>query len=282
MLPLAHRFTFRDQTVAWGCIGTGPPLVLIHGFPWSSQAWRRIAPCLADRHTIYYFDMLGSGASAKFAGQDVAPAVQNDLLAALLAHWEIDRPDIVAHDFGGLTALRGLFVNGLAYGSLTLFDAVAVLPSGSPFYAHVRRHEAAFAGVPADIHAALFRAYAQSAAHAPLPAATMQLYLEPWQGPVGQAAFYRWIAQSDGAAIEALQPLYRRPDCPVTLVWGEHDGFIPPHQGDALAAKLGAPAPERLPETGHLVQEDAPERVVASLLRVLARGRGPTPLRPWC
>jgi len=282
MLPLAHRFTFRDQTVAWGRIGTGPPLVLIHGFPWSSQAWRRIAPCLADRRTVFYFDMLGCGASAKFAGQDVAPAVQNDLLAALLAHWELDRPDVVAHDFGGLAALRGLFVNGLAYASLTLFDAVAVLPSGSPFFAHVRRHEAAFADLSAPMHEALFRTYAQSAAVTPLPAATMRLYLEPWQGPVGQAAFYRWIAQSDLAAIDALQPLYRPLGCPVTLAWGEEDGFIPPHQGDELAAKLGALAPARLPEAGHLVQEDAPERVVATLIRAFTEGHGSTPLRPWC
>jgi len=85
---------------------------------------------------------------------------------------------------------------------------------------------------------------------------------------------------ADRDAIEALQSLYRRPDCPVTLVRGEHDGFIPPHQGDELAAKLGAPAPQRLPEAGHLVHEDAPERVVATLVRVLAQAHGSTPLRP--
>jgi len=269
MLALPHRFTFRDQTVAWGRLGSGPPVVLIHGFPWSSQAWRRIAPCLADRRTVYVFDLLGTGASEKRADQDVSPQVQNDLLAALFAHWGLERPDVVGHDFGGLAALRGHFVNGLAYGSLTLVDAVAVLPSGSPFFAHVRRHEAAFAGVPAAIHAALFRTYAQSACATPLPEATLRRYLEPWQGPEDQPAFYRQIAQSDPAAIEALQPLYRAPDFPVTLVWGEADDFIPPHQGDELAAKLGAPAPERIPEAGHLVQEDAPERVVATLLRVL-------------
>ena len=62
----------------------------------------------------------------------------------------------------------------------------------------------------------------------------------------------------------------RPPDCPVTLAWGEEDDFIPPHQGDELAAKLGVAAPQRLPGAGHVVQEDAPERVVATLLRALA------------
>ena len=270
MLPLPHRFTFRGQRVAWGRSGNGPPAVLIHGFPWSSQVWRRIAPILAEHRTVYVFDLLGCGSSEQRADQDVAPQVQNALLAALFAHWELERPDVVAHDFGGLAALRGHFVDGLTYGSLTLFDAVAVLPSGSPFFAHVRRHETAFADVPAPIHAALFRTYAQSAARSPLPEETMRLYLDPWQGPAGQPAFYRQIAQSDLAAIEELQPLYRRLDCPVTLAWGEEDNFIPPHQGDELAAKLGVGAPQRLPGAGHLVQEDAPERVVATLLRALA------------
>jgi len=269
MLPLEHVFDHHGQPVAWGRIGTGPPLVLIHGFPWSSQVWRRIAPCLADRRTVYYFDMLGTRRSAKFEDQDVSPAVQNDLLAALFAHWQVERPDVVGHDFGGLAALRGHFVNGLDYGSLTLFDAVAVLPSGSPFYGHVRAYEAAFAGLPARSHAALFRDYAQGAAHRPIAADAMDIYLEPWRGDVGQAAFYRQIAQSDLASIEQLQPLYQRPEFPVTLVWGAEDTFIPPHQGDDLAARLETGPPERLPETGHLVQEDSPERVVAALLRAL-------------
>ena len=38
MLPLDQTFTFRDQAVAWGTIGEGEPIILIHGFPWSAQA----------------------------------------------------------------------------------------------------------------------------------------------------------------------------------------------------------------------------------------------------
>ena len=113
MLPLPHRFTFRGQRVAWGRSGNGPPAVLIHGFPWSSQVWRRIAPILAEHRTVYVFDLLGCGSSEQRADQDVAPQVQNALLAALFAHWELERPDVVAHDFGGLAALRGHFVDGL-------------------------------------------------------------------------------------------------------------------------------------------------------------------------
>jgi hypothetical protein len=63
MLPLDRRHRFDGQEVAWGRMGDGPALVLIHGTPFSSQVWRRIAPLLARRWTVYYFDLLGYGLS---------------------------------------------------------------------------------------------------------------------------------------------------------------------------------------------------------------------------
>ncbi|MEQ8966550.1 MAG: alpha/beta hydrolase [Azospirillaceae bacterium] len=263
MLTLDRRFTFEGHEVAWGVLGDGPPIVLVHGFPWSAQAWRRIAPWLARRRRVFFHDLLGSGLSAK--ADDVSPRVQNRLLAALLDHWGLDRPHVVGHDFGGLAALRGRFVDGLDYGRLTLFDAVGVLPSGSPFFAHVREHEAAFAALPEFAHEALFRAYIAQAAAAPLSPEAEAIYAEPWRGPDGQAAFYRWIAQSETDAIGELAELYRPLDCPVRLVWGERDTFIPPAQGRELAVALGLDDVTIVPGAGHAIQEDAPEAVVAML-----------------
>lgn len=267
MLPLNNRFAFRGQEVAWGSIGQGDPIVLIHGFPWSSQSWRRIAPWLAERHSVYYFDMVGCGQSEKSVGQDVSPAVQNDLLAALFEHWSLESPAVAAHDFGGLAALRGHYLNGLRYRKLTLIDAVAVLPSGSPFFAHVRMHEQAFSGLPAYAHDALFRAYIQRAARQKLRDEAVEIYACPWRGEVGQAAFYRQIAQSGARYIEELQGHYGPMDCDVDIVWGKDDEFIPLGQGEELAAALSARRFTPVAGAGHLIQEDAPEAVVAALLR---------------
>lgn len=54
--------------------------------------------------------------------------------------WQLEKPDVLAHDFGGATALRGYYLNGLRYKSLTIFDAVALAPWGSPFVQHVRNY----------------------------------------------------------------------------------------------------------------------------------------------
>ncbi|MEM1078764.1 MAG: alpha/beta hydrolase [Pseudomonadota bacterium] len=266
MLELKERFIYNGQSVAWGCMGTGDPIILIHGFPWSSQAWRNIAPWLANSHKVYYFDMLGTGQSEKRADQNVSESVQSDLLAALVGEWGLHAPQVVGHDFGGLCALRGHFINGLAYRKLHLINCVAVLPSGSPFYAHVAQYEPAFSGLPAYAHEALFRAYIQAAAHHPLREEAIQTYLAPWTGADGQGAFYLQIAQADRSNIAEAQAKYQAPDFDVHLTWGMRDTFIPPAQGREIEAALGAKSFTPIPDAAHLVQEDAPAALLGALL----------------
>ncbi len=266
MLTLDKSFSFNGQSVAWGALGEGDPIVLIHGFPWSAQAWRKIAPWLAQTHKVYFFDMLGTGLSERAEGQNVSENVQSDLLQALITHWRLERPQIVGHDFGGLCALRGHFVNGIEYGKLHLINAVAVLPSGSPFYAHVAKHEAAFAGLPDYAHEALFRAYIQAATHYPLREESIQHYFKPWSDEVGKAAFYRQIAQANLYNIEEAQKLYTKTDFEVHLIWGMKDTFIPSSRGRELAALIEAKSFTPIESASHIVQEDAPEAVVGALI----------------
>ncbi|MDR4308800.1 alpha/beta hydrolase [Chelatococcus sambhunathii] len=270
MLTLDRSFSFEGQRIAWGAIGDGAPLVAIHGTPFSSQVWRRIAPHLASRRRVYVFDLLGYGQSEMREGQDVSLGVQNRLLAALFSEWGLERPDVLAHDFGGATALRGYFLNGLRFASLTIFDAVALAPWGSPFVRHVKAHEAAFSGLPAYAHEALLGAYLKGAAHKALTDEAIEIYAAPWRGEVGQAAFYRQIAQMDQRFTDELEQLFQPLDCPVTVLWGEQDAWIPIATGERLAGLISERPLIRIPGAGHLVQEDAPEAIVAAALSALA------------
>lgn len=272
MLDLPNTAIIEGNAVRWGRIGNGPPLVAIHGTPFSSQVWRRIVPQIADRRTVYYFDLVGYGLSEMRAGQDVSLAVQNRVLAALFAEWGLERPDVLAHDFGGATALRAYYLNGLRYASLTIFDAVALAPWGSPFVQHVRRHEAAFTGMPDYMHKALLCAYLQTAACQPLSEDALSIYSAPWLGPVGQPAFYRQIAQMDQRYTDEVEARYDRLDCPVTVLWGLKDDWIPYEKGKALAATISDRALIPVPEAGHLLQEDRPEAVVAAVLKSISAG----------
>ena len=155
---LAEEFDWRGSVVRWARNGDGPPVVLCHGTPWSSFVWRSTVDALRDHRSVYVWDMLGYGQS-EMPDADVSLAVQGELLSALVEHWELERPDVVAHDYGGAVALRAHLLHGMRVNSLALVDVVALRPWGSPFFRLVHEHSAVFAVLPANLHEALLREY---------------------------------------------------------------------------------------------------------------------------
>ena len=260
---MTEAYRFRGQTVRYSVGGTGPALVLVHGTPFSSHVWHRVAPHFADTHTVYSFDLLGYGQSEKSETQDVSLGIQNLVLSEMLEHWGLEKPDVVAHDFGGATALRAHLLNGRDYRSLTLIDPVALSPWGSPFVDHVRQHQAAFRGVPAYIHQAIVSAYIRAAAQRVMSDEEIAPYVAPWQGEVGQAAFYRQIAQMDQKYTDEVTPRYGEVRCPTLILWGGR--WIPIERGRQLQREIPGARLRAIAGAGHLVQEDAPEAIVAAL-----------------
>jgi len=262
-------FDWEGRRIAWERAGSGPAVVFCHGTPWSSWLWRPFAEALSGDFTVYLWDMPGYGRSEQREGQDVSLGVQNEIFAALLDHWGLERPDVVAHDFGGATALRAHLLNGKDYRSLTLIDPVALTPWGSPFVQHVRQHETAFSGLPDYIQRAIVPTYIRGAIHREIPDDELAPYVQPWLGDPGQAAFYRQIAQMDPRYTLEAQPLYSTIRCPVQILWGEEDRWIPVERGRELHHMIPGSQFHPIPNAGHLVQEDAPEAIVAALLRFL-------------
>jgi pimeloyl-ACP methyl ester carboxylesterase len=264
---LTRSFDFHGDTVRYDILGEGPPLVLVHGTPFWSYEWRRIAAAIAPTHRVHAYDMLGYGQSLKRRGQDVSLGVQNRVFTALLDHWRLKRPAVVAHDFGGATALRAHLLDHRDYEKLLLVDPVAIRPWGSPFVQHVREHEAAFAGVPSYLQEAIVRAYLRTAMHRRLLDGELAPYVAPWLGEDGQPALYRQIAQMDLKYTDEIEPFLGNIRCPVSILWGEEDGWIPVEHGRRLHEMIAGSTFRTVPEAGHLVQEDAPEAIVAAILR---------------
>jgi pimeloyl-ACP methyl ester carboxylesterase len=158
---LPEVYLFDERTVRFGVRGEGPPVVLVHGTPWSSFNLRHLITALSKDFTVYYYDLLGYGQSDKAPG-DISLGIQNRVLSALLDHWQLERPAIIGHDFGGAIILRTHLIDARAFDKIVLIDPVAVSPWGSPFFRHVKAHKAAFAGVPDYIHESIVRAYVKS------------------------------------------------------------------------------------------------------------------------
>lgn len=265
---LTQKFTFENREVRYDSQGHGEALILVHGTPWSSFNLRHLINDLSKNFTVYYFDLLGYGQSDK-SNANVSLEIQNRLLASLIDHWQLDNPSIVGHDFGGTTVLRSHILNKIEYKKIVIIDPVALSPWGSPFFKHIEKNEAAFAGVPDYIHEAIVTAYVKTAAYQAIEAETLDRTIFPWTGVKGKAAFYRQIAQADSKYTDEIQDQYHKIKTPVLILWGEEDQWIPVEQADMLNKKIIDSQVVTVPSSGHLVIEERPEVLIEAILGFL-------------
>ena len=260
-----ERLQWRGREVAWQRMGSGPPLVFCHGTPFSSRVWAPYAEALAEDFTTYLWDMPGYGQSSKAAEHPVDFGVQAELLANLIGAWGLERPHLVAHDFGGAVSLRAHLHHGAAYRSLMLVDVVAIPPTGSPFFKFVQRHPEVMAQLPAYVHAAILPAYIQGASHRGLRDEDVRELAAPWTTEKGQAAFYRQIAQTDDRYLEEIEARLSDLAIPVRIVWGRDDGWIAPETAERLRDLIPGATLRLVDGAGHLVQYDAPVALMNEL-----------------
>jgi pimeloyl-ACP methyl ester carboxylesterase len=80
--------------------GSGPVLLLIHGYPFNSFDWSPIWTALTERFTVIAPDLLGMGFSAKPVHYRYSVPDHADAVEALLAHLGVGEAHILAHDLG--------------------------------------------------------------------------------------------------------------------------------------------------------------------------------------
>jgi pimeloyl-ACP methyl ester carboxylesterase len=262
---LDEEFETSGGKVRWRALGSGDPVVLVHGTPYSSLLWRDIAPALARTRTVFVFDHLGFGQSDQREGQDLSLAAHARNLAQLLDHWELSCPSVVAHDIGGAVALRTLLLEERNYRDLTLFDAVSGGDWERGLFRLILEHADAFQQLPDYAHEALVASHMRHATHVGLRPEVLDAFLAPWRGPGGQAAFYRQYRQIRQADTAAYENLLTSISVPVRLIWGREDRILPPRYADWLHAHIPHAELHWIEGAGHLLQEDAPGQLSAHL-----------------
>jgi pimeloyl-ACP methyl ester carboxylesterase len=99
-----HRIDTGDVTLAVRVGGTGPAVVLLHGFPQHSIVWRTIAPLLSEQFTVIVPDQRGMGASTLSDGSFSKTDMARDL-TVVLNHLGHKRASIAGYDLGGGVAV---------------------------------------------------------------------------------------------------------------------------------------------------------------------------------
>jgi pimeloyl-ACP methyl ester carboxylesterase len=257
--------------------GSGPPLLLLHGWPQHAWAWRKLIPLLAGDFRLLMPDLRGFGRSATPAG-GYDPSTFAEDAVALLDALGLDEVGVVGHDWGGFTAyllglrhpnrVRALVVCNAPHPWPPL-NARAALELWRAWYVTVVASPAGARVVASERFIPWFlrlggRAHVFGDADA-----------ERYAAPLREAARARASQQLYRSYLRAVRDVYvrkpyqrRRLTVPTRAVFGREDFYIPvastlraePHADDWSVRLLDG--------CGHWTPEERPD-VVAETARAL-------------
>lgn len=120
---LGHRYAYlKDVRLHYVTFGQGRPVVLIHGWPETWYAWRRLMPLLADEYLLVAPDMRGLGDSSRPLGNYDKKTVAGDIWQLMHDHLGHDSFMAVGHDWGAPVAFRLAAEHPDAVSRLVLLD----------------------------------------------------------------------------------------------------------------------------------------------------------------
>jgi haloacetate dehalogenase len=273
--------------------GSGPPVLLLHGYPESHLMWHAVAPILAEHHTVVAADLTGYGASLRPApAPDHLPhskrAMALDQVEAMVA-LGFDRFAVAGHDRGGRVAYR------MALDHPDRVERVAVLdivPTGEVWSRADRTFARgywhwAFLALPAPLPERLIGgdpdAFFEFHVRAGMglgnepgryPTEIVQSYRDAFDDPGAIEAMcedYRAGASVDVAHDDADRRAGRQIGSPLLVLWAARGG-LPRFYPDVLEVwrpwgreVAGGPI-----DASHFLAEDQPQATAAELLAFLA------------
>jgi haloacetate dehalogenase len=288
---LFEGFESRDVQAPRGTVhvriaGSGPPLLLLHGYPQTHLMWHAVAPRLAERFSVVVADLPGYGNSFRPPVTDdhsshSKRAMADDLIAAMgaLGH---DAFAVAGHDRGGRVGYRMALDHPDVVSALAVLD---IVPTGEIWaraddrFARVYWHWP-FLAQPAPVPERLMLGDSEGfwmtvermgikVGDDRFPQETIEAYRAELQDPDSVTAMcedYRAGATVDRDYDDADRGT-RTIACPVRVLWGAHGAL--PHFYDDPLELWRAYAPEAtgrgVDGAGHFLAEDAPDDVGADL-----------------
>jgi pimeloyl-ACP methyl ester carboxylesterase len=248
----------------------GAPILLIHGFGTCSFLWRNVGPALAvANRTAFAIDMFGYGESDRPFDAQYGIAAQSDYVDRALTALRLSKATVVGIDLGGAVAMhlafnrperveRLLLVNPIAFEDVPADDIKTMQRNTARFALRISR---GVLGAAPLLRELLERSVADGQN---MPDALVARYLAPYVGQEGVnhlLALARAVDDEDMAEVDLAQL-----DCPTLIVWGDQDPFVSPRLGDQIADTIPGSRLVRLPGTGRLVPEEAPDTLAGLLL----------------
>ncbi len=253
-------------------MGTGPTIVLLHGFASSIVTWKDVLPVLAQQHDVIAMDLPG------FGGSDIpsrlTPDLQARVVLGVLDQLAVRRASLVGNSLGGALALvlaatqpdrveRLVLIDAAGFNFAMadrplLLRALTVLPGAGLLDRSPRRRWLIDLGLRQVFHDDRL-----------VTPERVDEYVVPLLRPRAAVALQQLLRSPDDLGFPGIVARIRQP---TLVIWGRNDVWIPPENARRFAASLKDARVVLLDACGHMPQEEKPEDTATLIAEFLAPG----------
>lgn len=239
--------------------GSGPPVILIHGFAFDLYTWTRNIDALAEQFTVYAFDLWGFGYSTRLPF-DYGYPLYVEQLRLFMDALAIPQAMLIGHSIGG-----GIVIAFTVQNPSRVSKIVLVGSNGMPYEIPLMGKLLALRGVGEFAFGLnidfirrnnLERFWVADKSHITDAYFAEQSRFEKVQGST--AVLLACLRRNFFHKLPVeIQQLTTTVDIPKLLVWGKQDALVPLHLGQAMHTLLPDSRLEVVVEAGHLINYEA-------------------------
>jgi pimeloyl-ACP methyl ester carboxylesterase len=244
-------------------IGSGPPVVLIHGLSGSWPNWLENISYLAQRHRVIAMDLPGFGHS-EMPSEKISISGYARTVDALCDRLELgEAADVVGNSMGGFVAAE------LAIAVPARVERLVLVSAAGLSIENVRRDPLLAAARITEAYAAWFASRSRAFALRPrLRRATLGVVARHPDRLRGDIAYELLAGSGKPGFVDALDALTnysirdRLPQigCPTLIVWGDGDLLVPVKDASEFERLIPNSRKVIFADTGHIPMVERPER----------------------
>jgi len=245
--------------------GQGMPLVLLHGYPFSSAIWHEQQQRLSDHYRVITPDLRGHGQSPAPLGVYEMETMARDVFA-LLDSLRIEKAAIMGHSMGGYATLAAWRIAPERFLALGLIASHAAADSPERLRQRAQLVE-------------------QVSAQGSKPVADLMIPLVfapgvPADEPIVEQARNLILNTKPDGIIGTLKGMAARPDStpilpsinvPALIMVGENDQLIPLSEADSMAAAMPNSTLVTIENAGHMPMLEQPQATTLAIRNFLGQ-----------
>jgi pimeloyl-ACP methyl ester carboxylesterase len=254
-------------------LGSGPPAILLHGYPDNLQVWSELAPLLAAHYEVIAFDWPGMGYSEAWSG-GATPFDFARRLNTLMDGWNIEKAALIGHDMGGQPALAFAAEYPQRISHLVVMNSLVIWDEKTSWEIALLRkfgwNRVLLERLPRAVFFRAIRTFLPRGYK--LNAELRSALWESFERPEVRRFVVRMCAGYQGT-LPRLKQLYPTIRTPSLFLWADGDKHFPLAHAKKLAEIVPGAKLEIVPRAGHWMTLNLAEEVSARILRFLGGRR---------